>query len=286
MFGWWDKNEKMPIKYKKNHEVWKELNEPQGWTVKLWGPDEARELVKQKLPKFLETYDGYANPVQRCDAARYFILHEHGGVYADLDYVPNEPLDAMITWIQMHRKHARILVNLSVNNPISGMRTFSNSLMFSEAGAPEWEIAWDKMVERREYYKASSKHYHVLATTGPLLMDAVWSNTKRIQLSSGRTVAPMQTLPTAKFNPCGVCSHGGTCASGAMAYHENTGSWHGPGSHAINFCMCNWVYFFVVIPMLIVFVILSFVWYASRKRLMKKLKKCETTCASGEGLLL
>ena len=274
MFGWWDKNEKLPPKYKKNHELWKEINEPAGWEVKLWGPDEARTLVESKRPDFLETYDGYANPVQRCDAARYFILHEFGGVYADMDYVPNESLDVMMEWIQQHRPTARILVNLSVNNPISGLRTFSNSLMFSEKGALEWEIAWDQMIKRRDLYKSASKHYHVLATTGPMLMDAVWRRTERRKLTSGATAAPMQTLPTAKFNPCGVCSHGGTCASGAMAYHENTGSWHGSGSHAINFCMCNWLYFFVIVPALIVMIILGIVWNRSRRRLRRELEAC------------
>ena len=34
------------------------------------------------------SYDGYTHPIQRADAARYFILFVHGGLYADLDYEP------------------------------------------------------------------------------------------------------------------------------------------------------------------------------------------------------
>ena len=31
--------------------------------------------------RFLATYDAYPSYIQRCDAARYFIIYTHGGLY-------------------------------------------------------------------------------------------------------------------------------------------------------------------------------------------------------------
>jgi mannosyltransferase OCH1-like enzyme len=55
------------------------------FTIKIWNEDEVKELLNKKYSWFLPTYDAYAEGVQRVDAAKYFILLEYGGVYADHD---------------------------------------------------------------------------------------------------------------------------------------------------------------------------------------------------------
>ena len=50
-----------------------------------------RQLIADHFPWFLATYDGYPSYIQRRDAARYFIVYKHGGVYADLDYECTKP---------------------------------------------------------------------------------------------------------------------------------------------------------------------------------------------------
>lgn len=66
-----------------------------GWKYKLWNRDDIRKLISDKYIWFLPTYDSYSHDIQRCDSARYFILHEYGGVYMDIDiecYMNVEPL--------------------------------------------------------------------------------------------------------------------------------------------------------------------------------------------------
>lgn len=50
-----------------------------------WDQETVEALIATDYPWFLDTYRTYRYPVQRADAARYFILHRYGGVYVDLD---------------------------------------------------------------------------------------------------------------------------------------------------------------------------------------------------------
>ena len=52
--------------------------------------------MRERYPWFLPTYDAFPLPIMRADAARAFILHAHGGVYADLDAEPLRPIDRLL----------------------------------------------------------------------------------------------------------------------------------------------------------------------------------------------
>ena len=56
-----------------------------GWQYRLWDGAEVDQLLASARPDLHALYRAYPHWVQRADAARYLILHEHGGVYADLD---------------------------------------------------------------------------------------------------------------------------------------------------------------------------------------------------------
>ena len=61
----------------------------------LWTDESMRELIARKYPAHLSNYDAYPYHIQRVDAARYFILHQFGGIYLDLDIECRKPLDAL-----------------------------------------------------------------------------------------------------------------------------------------------------------------------------------------------
>ena len=44
-----------------------------------------RRLIEVHYPWFIEQYDGYSQEIMRINAARYFILYHHGGIYLDID---------------------------------------------------------------------------------------------------------------------------------------------------------------------------------------------------------
>ena len=49
------------------------------WKYKLWAAADARKLVSDHYPEYLDMYDGYAENIHRADAIRYFILNLYGG---------------------------------------------------------------------------------------------------------------------------------------------------------------------------------------------------------------
>ncbi|XP_076465757.1 uncharacterized protein LOC143297344 isoform X2 [Babylonia areolata] len=65
------------------------------WEYWLWTDSSARQLIKERFPNLLHVYDAYPNNIQRADALRYVVLHEFGGVYADLDMESLKPLDPL-----------------------------------------------------------------------------------------------------------------------------------------------------------------------------------------------
>ena len=65
------------------------------WEYWLWTDRSARQLIQDRLPALLPVYDAYPHNIQRADALRYVVLHEFGGVYADLDMESLRPLDPL-----------------------------------------------------------------------------------------------------------------------------------------------------------------------------------------------
>jgi glycosyltransferase involved in cell wall biosynthesis len=92
------------------HQTWKDDNIPEkftgfvatwrrhhpDWEYRLWTDADNRKLIETDYPWFLPIYDAYPKPIQRADAARCFVLHKFGGVYADLDCECFGPIDALL----------------------------------------------------------------------------------------------------------------------------------------------------------------------------------------------
>ena len=55
----------------------------------LWNAAEVETLMRTRYPLFWDTYQTVRYPVMRADIARIAILHAYGGLYADLDTMPN-----------------------------------------------------------------------------------------------------------------------------------------------------------------------------------------------------
>jgi mannosyltransferase OCH1-like enzyme len=88
-----------------------------------------RQLVADHYPWFLPTYDAYPRSIQRVDAARYFLLHHHGGLYADLDIEPSRMKGAIGGVIQDAQPGQALL------NPALGAGV-SNDLMAAPPAHP------------------------------------------------------------------------------------------------------------------------------------------------------
>jgi len=178
----------VPVLPKIIHQQWKNTSIPNGfykdWHLKfkklypesdfkhmLWTDENARELIKNDFPFFLEAYDGYKYGIQRADAVRYFVLYKYGGLYADLDY---EPL--VNFWD--HLPTDRIAL---VESPYLYNEKSQNSLMSSPIADPFWNETFTLLMERKDK--------PVLQATGPMFLDALMK----------RATEPFTLLPCENF---------------------------------------------------------------------------------------
>ncbi len=69
---------------------------------RLWTDADNLRLIEEHYPWFLDTYLAYQHPVERADAARYFIVYTHGGLYLDLDMECLRPLSPLLRGDAVH----------------------------------------------------------------------------------------------------------------------------------------------------------------------------------------
>jgi len=125
-------------------------------TYVLWNDQDARNLIARKHRWFLPTYDAFPSNIMRVDAARTFVLYEHGGLYLDMDYEPLEDF-----WDRLPDDAPAF-----VQSYWEGFEERQNSLMSSPAQHPFWPVTWEVMTQRAP---ESSNPIYV---TGPAMIDA------------------------------------------------------------------------------------------------------------------
>eukprot|EP00730_Choanoeca_flexa_P015433 TRINITY_DN7087_c0_g1_i2.p2 TRINITY_DN7087_c0_g1~~TRINITY_DN7087_c0_g1_i2.p2 ORF type:complete len:390 (+),score=44.08 TRINITY_DN7087_c0_g1_i2:35-1204(+) len=86
--------EQLPPSWRAASKEWQQRH--RGCKYVFWSDRRLRRLIARYYAWFLSTYDGYPRVIQRVDAARYFILHAYGGLYADLDIRPRTSLQRVI----------------------------------------------------------------------------------------------------------------------------------------------------------------------------------------------
>ena len=74
-------------------ESWKRLNPD--WEYRFWTDEDNLKLCQEEFPELLYIYTSYQFDIQRADVARYMILYQHGGLYADIDTECFRPVDAL-----------------------------------------------------------------------------------------------------------------------------------------------------------------------------------------------
>ena len=156
------KNAEVPGDLAAWRRSWIALNP--GWEPRLWTDEDCRELIRRDYPWFLAVFDEYPEGVMRADAARAFILHRHGGVYADLDFECLRPLAPLlegkgaVLGVEPERHRVR-------HFPLPGGpgRIVCNAFMASVPGHPFWEHVHRALV-------GAHREREVLDATGPFLL--------------------------------------------------------------------------------------------------------------------
>ena len=89
IYGLFGDGKPMSNLFETSHKKWKDLATRMSAHYHLWNAEEVEALIKQKYPQYWDMYEALRYPIMRVDIARLIILHAYGGMYADLDTMPN-----------------------------------------------------------------------------------------------------------------------------------------------------------------------------------------------------
>ena len=219
----------LPLEWADTPTRWKELHPT--YEYMFWSDDDNRKLIEQYYPWFLETYDSYPAPIQRADAARYFAVLHHGGIYADMDILPIRNVDPLLYKFNLHENTDKQMLVAETYN-----LGLTNALF---ASIPNSTVLHDFVKELPLHTKPLHgfelfiPHFAVLLSTGPTRL---W-----IYLNKHRET--ILTLNPAGWGQCHQCKQK-QCVPQEGSFFETRkgGSWHKWDTRIMNFIFCH-VYF-------------------------------------------
>lgn len=106
-----------------SHAEWKRLY-PR-FECRLWCDDDISEMMREHYPQYAERYENLHLHILQIDVSRLFLLHQYGGIYSDLDYVP---------YGNFYRMFGD---NFNVVGALSKEERVQNCLMASPPGNPQ-----------------------------------------------------------------------------------------------------------------------------------------------------
>ena len=247
VFQTW-KNDEVPEHWKASPESIRDIMG--GWEYVLMTDAMNEEFISKFFPNFLPIYNGFPHNIQRADAIRYCIMAKANDafgdnidvvVYMDLDFVVRRPLDVIFN---TNQNNAYFVASGNVAS------TLTNSFMAGRPGAEVFHncVADMQLKGLHPPFWAYGKHFIVMSTTGPLMLNRVAKATKM----------PYVTLPATKFMPCSACNIKCEISDDCYLQPLEGGSWNGYDSKLYNACMCNWrpLAFIVIAIILVIFIFL------------------------------
>lgn len=125
---------------------------------KFWNDNDIENFIFTKYRWFYDIYKSYDANIKRVDAARYFILYEYGGIYADMDY---ECVNNF--WENIDQD--------SVSFAESGgvcVASIENALIVSPQNDPFWPLVFAKLI--------NSTNFFVFEATGPVFIERCYKH--------------------------------------------------------------------------------------------------------------
>ena len=129
-----------------------------GWEYRYWTDAASLAFIRDEYPWFLPTFQGYAHPIQRADAIRYFALAHYGGVYLDLDDGCARPLDPLLAYPAWLRKTHPTGISNDAMGAVAGHPFFTRVLR----ELPRYDRNW------------GLPYVTVMGSTGPLFLSVLW----------------------------------------------------------------------------------------------------------------
>lgn len=197
------------------------------WEHRYWDHESVRALIAAKYPGFLPTYDAYPFFIQRCDAARYCILHHEGGLYVDMDIENLKSVD-----------------DLFEDNELSLFRLargYSNAAMASAPGHPLWQHVLHELPRRAARPRQGflrlrqPRTYYISSSTGPIFLTNCIESGRFDRLPDTRIHPGYVFEPLAPAEIDGKIERTGD-TSRSYAIHHMSLHWLSPAERAAQAC--------------------------------------------------
>ncbi len=186
------------------------------WDVTLWNEETGIQFLRENLPEYVDAYTSFSFNIQKADFLRLALVYALGGFYMDMDMLPLQPLDSLLS-------HSLVLAEeMTVNETtrktlnLKYSIRIANYMFGGEAGHPFLRKMVNAMAERSSLKVASQQE--VLDVTGPgLLTDIYWDNAGEYSdITLLRNKGWYVEMPDGRKE---------TCLFGEYAVHLHAGTW-------------------------------------------------------------
>ncbi|PVG04370.1 hypothetical protein CPB86DRAFT_214062 [Serendipita vermifera] len=161
------KDEHLPDRFATWSKQWRVLH-GSNWTYVLWTDADNRQLAEKFYPQFLQVYNDLPREIFRADMARNMYMHAFGGVYADLDLIPLQPLTKHIPMLADATHTPMKLAFVGHMSDDNFEHSIPNAFMASaSAGHPFWLKPLEFI---QEHLSSPAYRAHPEALTGPVAL--------------------------------------------------------------------------------------------------------------------
>jgi hypothetical protein len=185
----------------------------------LWTDADNRALIQQHYAWFLPIYDNYPEAIMRVDAARYFILYHHGGVYVDLDFECLRPIETLLAGKEfVIGLEPTVHLERALPQERQLDRILCNAFIASVPRHLFWEHLFKQLVARH-------LEPHPLDATGPFFMTEAYNLFKqpdKISIEPAKTLYPLSEGDLWQYNST---KQPYTIPDEAFAIHHWQGTW-------------------------------------------------------------
>jgi len=233
--------EELPEEWQKTPSLWKKYH-PE-WKYKFWSDKDCDNLIL-KYPEFLKTYQSYKYVIQKIDLIRLLFIYEYGGLYVDMDIIPQQNLDFLF---ELNRD-----IYL-VSSSFSGFLT--NAIIAGKKKSVFIKKCLREMVIRRKYPSVIytfTKHSYIMHTTGPWLITDMHAKYKE---KISNTI-----LTKVISKSCDVCSEKPCSNYNGLTKILQGSSWLSLDSKILIFLYCNSKKILITIAVLIISLYIAYIY--------------------------
>jgi mannosyltransferase OCH1-like enzyme len=217
------KTDRIPKKFQSYVAGWQSFHPD--WDYKFWTDKDIRKFFIRYYPWFMPQFNGYKRQIERIDAFRYFLLHQFGGFYIDIDFECLKPLDPLLNG---HQCILGTEPSIHAKQLYQKDQVICNAILASVPDHPFWEHVFSLL-------KIFKNKQDVIESTGPLLLQQACSTyppkdisifpetvfcplvdlaSKRLQLSTEDRACYLKMIQDKRY------------PAESYAVHHWAGSWH------------------------------------------------------------